>query len=74
MKILFINHAYPQDKFDKFYADSGGLLQIPDNVLQWNIVDGFNADDYKNVVEFAQMANAGRPIPNATNDAAPVSI
>lgn len=39
-----------------------------------NIVDNFNADDYKNVVEFAQMANAGRPIPNATNDAAPVSI
>lgn len=48
MKILFINHAYPQDKFDKFYAESGGLLQIPDNVLQWNIVDGFK----KNGVDF----------------------
>lgn len=39
-----------------------------------NIVDGFNANDYKEVVEFAQMANGGRPIPNATNDAALVSI
>lgn len=39
-----------------------------------NIVDNFNANDYKEVVEFAQMANGGRPIPNATNDAAPVSI
>lgn len=39
-----------------------------------NIVDNFNANDYKEVVEFAQMANGGRPILNATNDAAPVSI
>ena len=38
-----------------------------------NIVDGFNADDYKNVVEFAQAANAGRSILNATNADLPVS-
>lgn len=26
------------------------------------IVDGFNPDDYKNVVDFAMAANAGRPV------------
>lgn len=48
MKLLFINHAYPHEAFDLIYADSGGLLQIPDNVLQWSIVDGFE----KNGVDF----------------------
>lgn len=27
-----------------------------------NIVDNFNPDDYKNVVDFAMAANAGRPV------------
>ena len=41
-------------------------LDLPRNAeAAKKIVDGFNADDYKNVVEFAQMANMGRPIPNA---------
>ena len=38
-----------------------------------DIVQNWDQDKYSNVVEFAQMANGGRPIPNATNADLPVS-
>lgn len=72
LKNLFIQQL---NRNVKYKGSAAGVLQtlvqdLPRSAqAAKNIVDGFNVDDYKNVVEFAQMANGGRPIPNATTAA-----
>lgn len=48
MKLLFINNAYPKERYKQFWKESGGLLQVPGNVFQWAVVNGLecNRVDY----------------------------
>ena len=48
MKLLFINQAYPVEHYDQMYADAKGVLQVSNNGLQWNVIEGLeqNGVDY----------------------------
>lgn len=58
-----------QKEFNMKYRNSAAAVlrsfiqDLPESVAAAKeVVDGFNPDDYKNVVNFAIAANAGRPI------------